>query len=145
MAHVLPAIGKLKVSAVQRGDVENLLNPLKPVQSNRVRALLLHMFSLAVQWNLRRDNPCNGIPRFPEKKRVPPPPTAEQFEEMRAATNLFGDAILKLVQRAPARIKSNVSPPTANGVKSGFSRKNLVSGSRLSANLEVRRPVAFNL
>jgi hypothetical protein len=99
-AHILPAIGKLRVSAVQRGDLEKLLHPLgeTPVQSNRVRGLLLHMFSLAVRWNLRDDNPCERIRRFPEKKREKPPLTAEEFEELRRATNRFGDMITRLVQ-----------------------------------------------
>ena len=98
--HVLPAIGKLKVSAVRRGDVESLLNPLSrtPCLANRVRALLHHMFCLAVRWRLRDDNPCERIRRFPEKKREKPPLTAEEFEELRRATNRFGDMITRLVQ-----------------------------------------------
>jgi hypothetical protein len=90
---VLPALGKLRVSAVRRGDVENLLNSLSrtPVLANRVRALLHHMFCLAVQWRLRADNPCEGIRRFPEKKGVPPPLTEEQDAALRDATNAFGN------------------------------------------------------
>jgi hypothetical protein len=77
--------------------VEKLLNSLRqhPRQANRVRALLLHMFSLAVQWNLRRDNPCDRIKRFPEKKRVSPPLTEEEFEQLRAVANQWGDMFLK--------------------------------------------------
>jgi hypothetical protein len=66
-AHVLPALGKLRVSAVRRGDVEKLLNPLKPAQSNRVRSLLLHMFSLAVRWNLGATIPATGSGAFPRR------------------------------------------------------------------------------
>jgi hypothetical protein len=42
-AHILPALGKMSVSAVRRGDVEKLLTSLRrhPCQSNGVRALRL--------------------------------------------------------------------------------------------------------
>jgi len=48
------------------------------------------MFSLAVPWNLRDDNPCERIRRFPEKKREKPPLTAEEFEELRRPRNRSG-------------------------------------------------------
>jgi integrase len=40
-----------------------------PYQANRVLALLSKMFSLAVKWGWRIDNPVKGIERFQEKRR----------------------------------------------------------------------------
>ncbi len=68
---ILPRLGKVKAAAVTRRDVEVVHNGLrsKPYSANRVLALLSKMFSLAVAWGWRADNPAKGIPRFPEDKR----------------------------------------------------------------------------
>lgn len=68
---VLPKLGSRKVKDVTRRDIESLLLSLKdkPYQANRVRALLSKMFSLAVGWRWRTDNPVLGIPKFQEHKR----------------------------------------------------------------------------
>jgi integrase len=68
---VLPALGTKKVATVSRRDIESLHQSLKgtPYRANRVLALLSKMFSLAIHWGWRPDNPVIGIPRFPEEKR----------------------------------------------------------------------------
>lgn len=68
---VLPKLGARKVKDVSRRDVETLLLSMKetPYKGNRVRALLSKMFSLAVGWCWRADNPVTGIPKFQEHKR----------------------------------------------------------------------------
>ncbi len=68
---ILPHLGKVKAAAVTRRDVELIHNGLrsKRYSANRVLALLSKMFSLAVAWGWRADNPAKGIPRFPEDKR----------------------------------------------------------------------------
>ena len=68
---VLPKLGKLRVSAVTRRNVELLHNSLKktPYQANRVLALLSKMFTFAMGDNMRPDNPAKGIERFKEDKR----------------------------------------------------------------------------
>jgi integrase len=68
---VLPKIGKLRVSAVTRRNVESLHNSLRktPYQANRVLALLSKMFTFAMDGELRTDNPAKGIERFHEDKR----------------------------------------------------------------------------
>lgn len=67
----LPALGTKKVATVSRRDIESLHQALKgtPYRANRVLALLSKMFSLAIRWDWRPDNPVIGIPRFPEEKR----------------------------------------------------------------------------
>ena len=68
---VLPRLGKKKVVDVTSRDVAVLHASMKatPYQANRVLALLSKMFSLAVAWGWRRDNPAKGIGRFHEERR----------------------------------------------------------------------------
>jgi integrase len=71
--HVLPALGKLKVSAVTRDDVGRLHSAMKasPIGANRVLSLLSKMFALAETWSLRpqNSNPCRGVDRYRERAR----------------------------------------------------------------------------
>jgi integrase len=59
------------VGAVTRRDIETIHVALKekPYQANRVLALLSKMFSLAVEWGWRPDNPVKGIERYNEERR----------------------------------------------------------------------------
>ena len=68
---VLPRLGSKKVSAVQMRDIHALHVSMKetPYQANRVLALISKMFSLAVKWGLRSDNPVKGIERYHEERR----------------------------------------------------------------------------
>lgn len=68
---IKPRLGQLRASAVDRRDIETLHNQLKgtPYRANRVLALLSKMFSLAVHWGWRVDNPTRGIPKYPEQPR----------------------------------------------------------------------------
>jgi integrase len=68
---VLPKLGRLRVSAVGRRDVEALHTSLRttPVQANRVLALVSKVFSWAMDSGLRADNPARGVKRFHEERR----------------------------------------------------------------------------
>ena len=68
---VLPRLRSKKVEAVSRRDVETIHVGLKdrPYQANRTLALLSKMFSLAVEWGWRPDNPVKGMERYQEEKR----------------------------------------------------------------------------
>src|SRR3990167_276893 len=68
---IMPSLGSLKVANVSRRDIESLHLRLKntPYQANRVVALLSKMFSLAVSWGWRADNPAQGIEKYQEEKR----------------------------------------------------------------------------
>ncbi len=68
---ILPRIGRKKVSAVQSRDIHTLHVAMKdtPYQANRVLALMSKMFSLAMKWGLRGDNPAKGIERYHEERR----------------------------------------------------------------------------
>ena len=71
--HVRPTLGKRKVASVEFSDIDALHRAITkrsgPYRANRVVALLSKMFSLAVRWKLRADNPCRGIERNDEAKR----------------------------------------------------------------------------
>ena len=69
--HVLPVFGSKKVGAVTARDVEALHAKMcdTPHQANQVLALLSKMFSLAVKWGWRSDNPAKGIERYHEERR----------------------------------------------------------------------------
>jgi integrase len=70
---IRPALGRLKVAEVTFSDIDGLHRKITargtPYRANRVIALLSRMFSMAVRWRMRTDNPCKGIERNQEQKR----------------------------------------------------------------------------
>lgn len=68
---ILPYLGDKKVEHISRRDIESLHMKFErtPYQANRALALLSKMFSLAIAWEWRNDNPVKGIERYPEEKR----------------------------------------------------------------------------
>jgi integrase len=71
---IFPALGTKKVAAVRPADIEALHTKVtragRPSRANRVVSLLSMMFSLAVRWEYRPDNPCrSAVDRNPETKR----------------------------------------------------------------------------
>jgi hypothetical protein len=71
--HVIPNLGRMRVSQVTRADVEGLHHEMRetPGAANRTLALLSKMFRLAERWGLRSDgtNPCQHVERYPERPR----------------------------------------------------------------------------
>jgi integrase len=72
-AEIKPALGRLKVAEVTFADVDGLHRKIskrgRPYRANRVIATLSRMFSLAIKWRMRPDNPVKGIERNQEYKR----------------------------------------------------------------------------
>jgi integrase len=71
-ADIIPALGSRKVAAVSSDDLDALhrkISARAPTHANRTLALLSRLFSLAVRWGMRTDNPVRGIERNPEHKR----------------------------------------------------------------------------
>jgi integrase len=69
---IKPALGAIKISELDRADVKAWHQTMSatPYEANRALAYCSRMLALAVtEWQLREDNPCAGIKRFPEKKR----------------------------------------------------------------------------
>ncbi len=68
---ILPKLGRKKVVAITRRDIESIHVAMRdrPYQANRVLALLSKMFNLAISWQWRTDNPAKGMERYDEDKR----------------------------------------------------------------------------
>ena len=68
---ILPSLGKLRLKAIGRQDIEKLHSSRKatPYQANRVLELLSAMFNYAIKERMGADNPARGIEAFPEAKR----------------------------------------------------------------------------
>jgi integrase len=69
---ILPALGKTKVAAVTFADVDALhrkISKRAPTHANRVLALLSRMFTMAIRWGMRPDNPVKNVERNAEGKR----------------------------------------------------------------------------
>jgi integrase len=72
-AEIIPALGRLKVVNVAFADIDGVHRAItkrgRPYRANRVLALLSRIFTMAVRWHMRPDNPCKGIERNQEHKR----------------------------------------------------------------------------
>ncbi len=70
--HVLPALGRRKVTEITRTDVARLHYAMKgkPGAANRCLALLSKMFNLAEKWGYRPEgsNPTRRVEKYPERK-----------------------------------------------------------------------------
>jgi integrase len=69
---IKPAFGTIKITDLGRADVKAWHQAMSatPYEANRALAYCSRMLALAAtEWQLRDDNPCTGIKRFPEKKR----------------------------------------------------------------------------
>jgi integrase len=72
--HIEPHFGAhRKVADVRFEDIDALHRKLtrdgSPYMANRVCAVMSKMFSLAVRWRMRDDNPCKGVEKNYEAKR----------------------------------------------------------------------------
>jgi len=69
---IRPALGRLKVASVTFDDIDawhRKVSRRAPTHANRALAVLSRMFSMAIKWRMRMDNPCKGIERNAENKR----------------------------------------------------------------------------
>ena len=68
--HIKPKLGKLKVDAVTRTDVSDLMRDMAhiPGAANQTLFCLKKMFNCAELWGYRSDgtNPCRLVPKYPE-------------------------------------------------------------------------------
>jgi integrase len=71
--HIRPALKHLKVADVAYADIDKLHHKITARghlhRANRTIAVLSKMFSLAMRWAMRPDNPCKHIERNQETKR----------------------------------------------------------------------------
>jgi integrase len=84
---VLPELRHHRVADIGFADIDALhrkITKSTPYRANRVLAVLSKMFSLAVRWRWRVDNPCHGVERNPEQKRTRYL-SAEEIDKLSAA------------------------------------------------------------
>jgi integrase len=70
---IKPKLGTIKITELTRADIKKWHQSMSatPVEANRAVAYCSKLLSLAAtEWQLRTDNPCIGISRFPEKQRA---------------------------------------------------------------------------
>jgi integrase len=89
--HVRPAFGRMKVAEVTFRDVDALHRRItkngQATQANRVITMVAKMFALAIRWQMRADNPAEGIERNVEHKRkryLTPPEQARLLTALEA-------------------------------------------------------------
>jgi integrase len=73
--HIKPHFGRFtKAADVEFEDIDKLHREVTATGSryvaNRCVSLLSRIFSLAIRWKMRSDNPCKGIERNAEQKRI---------------------------------------------------------------------------
>jgi integrase len=70
---IKPELGNRKVADIRHVDIDALHRKITghgtPIRANRTLALLSKMFSLAIRWEMRDDNPARGIERNSEERR----------------------------------------------------------------------------
>jgi integrase len=71
--HILPALGRMKVAALERADIERLHRRITDAghsrRANAVKSLLSTVFAAAVDWGYRSDNPCQHVKANVEHRR----------------------------------------------------------------------------
>lgn len=69
-ADIIPALGKLTLSAITMRDIQQFIAKIKERTSgptaNRFYALLSKLFNLAVEWQIIEKSPCKGLKKFKE-------------------------------------------------------------------------------
>ena len=95
-----PAIGEMRISAVQRRTSPSCITTCatSPYQANRTLGVLSKMFSLAEVWGLRPDgsNPCRHVKRYKERNRerfLSPEETERLGEVLREAEDEMPSAV----------------------------------------------------
>jgi integrase len=69
---IKPGLGAIKITDLTRSDIKAWHQGMsaRPYEANRALAYCSRMLSLAAtDWELREDNPCIGVKRFPEHAR----------------------------------------------------------------------------
>ena len=68
--HIKPKLGKLRVAAITQLQIENFMNGCSPGSAKRLMQLLGAIFSFGIKKGLRSDNPCKGIVKPPDVRRM---------------------------------------------------------------------------
>ena len=71
--HIVPALGKLSLAAVERSHVTELHHALsdRPATANTAVKTLSHVYTLADEWGMVAEgtNPCRSVLKYPARRR----------------------------------------------------------------------------
>ena len=71
--HILPALGKMPLVAIERAQAVDLQQKLcdRPVAANRAVKVLSHMYRLGEGWGMVPEgcDPCRSVEKYPERRR----------------------------------------------------------------------------
>ncbi len=166
--HIIPLIGSLKVSEIERQDVTRVMRDVAAgktakdektklqgrrivrggeIVANRVHALLSKMFELAEDWKFRPAgaNPCRGAKRFAEHK-VERFLSLEELSRLGAALNAAKEGRLVLDAEAAVTVptkrklggQKRIGPRSENPYAVAAIQLLLLTGCRLGEILELR-------
>jgi integrase len=68
--HIRPKLRQLKVASVTQTDVEAFMLSLSPGSAKRIIGLTSGIFTYAIKRGLRETNPCHGIEKPADRKRL---------------------------------------------------------------------------
>ncbi|WP_299642771.1 site-specific integrase [Devosia sp.] len=107
---ILPELRHHRVAEVGYTDIDGLHRKVTktgaPYQANRSVAVLSKMFTLAIRWGWRTDNPAKGIERNPEEKRhryLSPAELAKLTDALASAEDVQAANIVRLLLLTGAR------------------------------------------
>jgi integrase len=156
--HVLPLMGRLRVTTVERADVARAMREVAAgktakdektkhqgrrivrggeIVANRVQALLSKMFTLAEDWKLRPEgsNPCRGVKRYAEHK-------VERFlsadELARLGTALASEAAMAVPRSPSSRTSGQCRLTGTRAASVAALRLLLLTGCRVGEVLSLR-------
>jgi integrase len=164
--HVIPLIGSLKASEIERQDIARLMRDIAAgktakdektkfqgrrivrggeIVANRVHALLSKMFQLAEDWKFRPagSNPCRGAKRFAEHK-IERFLSAEELARLGGALNAAknGRLVVDPNAKAPEKRKrggqKRIGPRSENPHAVAAIELLLLTGCRLGEVLNLR-------
>jgi integrase len=114
--YIRPALGTKRVVDVTYDDCNRLHRDIStrserkprgaPYRANRVASLLSKMFSLAIRWGMRPDNPCRGIERnleSPRERYLSPAEIARLSEALAAHPHQSAADAIRLLLLSGAR------------------------------------------
>lgn len=167
--HIIPLIGSLKVSEIERQDITRVMRDVAvgktakdektklqgrrivrggEIVANRAHALLSKMFELAEDWKYRSagSNPCRGAKRFAEHK-VERFLSIDELSRLGAASNAAKEGRLVVDAGAPVTVpekrkrggQRRIGPRSENPYAVAAIQLLLLTGCRLGEVLELRR------
>lgn len=131
MQNLIIFFGELKPEEVTPVDVYRYLDlrALKvKVAPNREKALLSHVFSMAIRWGIAKDNPCRHVKRLPEKPRKRYI-TEEEFLAVRSISPPIQKCLMDFAYLTGQRISDILKIKIADLLEEGILIKQNKTGS----------------